>query len=456
MRLLPRSAKGTWLLAAAVWMGGCAGMWWLIPLRPRAVMTVPGDNSVLGVSPGGKAVTLMGRGAEEGDRVPVRVWDTVAGSLRTVVSEKDVQATCAQSPDGRWLAVGVGPVDREGGVNRLRILDLTTGSEDELAGPDGAPRWYELAVFSPDSRWLAVAEHERAAAPGTNQPGVRLWDLEAHRAGVSLPTARPTFTFSPDGRRLAGEVWLEDATNNGGFETVLWDTATGRELAHLPTPRFLNVVALAPDGTALIGEYREIEPVLPAPMEYACWNFVGGQKRWSVPNGERLFAVVGGSRLMGHRHDATAGTKDVVVLDAADGREVGRMTLGKKVCLTNAGPDGQTIFVVTPHPLGLDAVWVWLAAHGVLWPQSMSDCHLELLDTVTGRRLLTLPDGNAAFAPDGQSFAFISDERPGTVELWDTPPRKPLTWFALAAAILTLLLAGLTWRRSRRLRREVA
>jgi hypothetical protein len=57
-------------------------------------------------------------------------------------------------------------------------------------------------------------------------------------------------------------------------------------------------------------------------------------------------------------------------------------------------------------------------------------------------------------APDGRMA--INARQDGQLEFWDIPPRKPLTWFALAAAVLALPLAGLAWRRSRRLRREAA
>jgi hypothetical protein len=51
-------------------------------------------------------------------------------------------------------------------------------------------------------------------------------------------------------------------------------------------------------------------------------------------------------------------------------------------------------------------------------------------------------------------FAVRRDD--GVVDIFELPPRKPLTWFVLAAAVLALPFAGLAWRRSRRLRREVA
>ena len=46
---------------------------------------------------------------------------------------------------------------------------------------------------------------------------------------------------------------------------------------------------------------------------------------------------------------------------------------------------------------------------------------------------------------DGRMLAVQEDLT--TIGIWELPPRKPLTWFALVAAILALPLAGLAWRR---------
>jgi hypothetical protein len=41
MPLVPRSRRGTWLLAGVVWLGACAMWWWMLPVVPRAVLQLP-------------------------------------------------------------------------------------------------------------------------------------------------------------------------------------------------------------------------------------------------------------------------------------------------------------------------------------------------------------------------------------------------------------------------------
>src|SRR5262245_4425242 len=41
IRLLPRTPRGTWLLAGAVWLAGVGALWYLVPAVPRAEWTLP-------------------------------------------------------------------------------------------------------------------------------------------------------------------------------------------------------------------------------------------------------------------------------------------------------------------------------------------------------------------------------------------------------------------------------
>jgi hypothetical protein len=50
MPLLPRSRRGTWLLAGAVWLVACAGLWWALPFKPLAEWHFGAQRSILGVS----------------------------------------------------------------------------------------------------------------------------------------------------------------------------------------------------------------------------------------------------------------------------------------------------------------------------------------------------------------------------------------------------------------------
>src|SRR5579871_6523765 len=52
MRLLPRTVRGTVLLAAAVWLAGAVPLWNLLPVRPRATWTLPTDAGLCQAVPG--------------------------------------------------------------------------------------------------------------------------------------------------------------------------------------------------------------------------------------------------------------------------------------------------------------------------------------------------------------------------------------------------------------------
>src|SRR5437667_9293836 len=54
MRFLPRSRRGTWLLAGAVWLAACAGGWWTLPVMPRGELRLPHDIDLVGLLPGGQ------------------------------------------------------------------------------------------------------------------------------------------------------------------------------------------------------------------------------------------------------------------------------------------------------------------------------------------------------------------------------------------------------------------
>jgi hypothetical protein len=199
MRVLPRTVRGTWLLAGTVWLALCAAAWWALPAWPRAVIAVPGAHRLLGVGPGGRTVVVDG--AEDVNDWPptvaIRAWDTGAGSIRTVLPAKNGFATRALSPDGQWLAVQEWLADqnRRGIVRTVRLINLITGHDEELARPAGAPAHYEM-VFSPDSHWLAVGEQEQESPPG-----VRLWDVSGRRPGAFLAAAGAPVTFSADSNR---------------------------------------------------------------------------------------------------------------------------------------------------------------------------------------------------------------------------------------------------------------
>jgi WD40 repeat protein len=470
MRLPSVTGRTTWLLAAAAWVGLSAMTWQLLPPRPWAVTGLSGPHLVLGVGPGGRTVAMVGLGDAPGDRVPVRVWDTGVGSIQTVVPDQDVMAGCRLSPDGRWLAAGVGPADSNGNVNRVRIIDVASGEADELAG---GSRTYDLmmpwmgsrgwAVFSPDSRWLFVVERNDGGPEG-----LRLWNVTGRRAGPFLTGAHTPFAFSPDGRCFAAMADSQDAVDDARRDCVVWDNATGRELARLRKPLFDTIEELTLDNSGIIvghctGPATGLGDT--TPHRFVCLNLADGRERWSVEDVQRFVPIDGGRRIMAHRH-TPAGVNDVIILDTADGRTVGQVPLADDDCLEDAAPDARTLLICSSRQIGLEAVWAWLERHGLPGPRPAWNYHSELLDTATGRRLLVprFVDGtSAAFSPDGQSLVAGAISQAGSgaagetpigaadeVAVWDLPPRRSVTWLLFVALVLALPIVWLANRRNRR------
>ena len=62
MHLLPRSRRGTWLLAGAVWCAACAGLWCTLPVTPRAEFPLDNESpdwGLLGLGPDGDSAVIQ-------------------------------------------------------------------------------------------------------------------------------------------------------------------------------------------------------------------------------------------------------------------------------------------------------------------------------------------------------------------------------------------------------------
>jgi WD40 repeat protein len=114
--------------------------------------------------------------------------------------------------------------------------------------------------------------------------------------------------------------------------------------------------------------------------------------------------------------------------------------------------DGRTLAI---DSLSGNPVAEWLAAHGVTVSWGREEySRIRFLDGLTGREIgrlppIPIPKGDttatwAQFSLDGSLFA-VNDG--ATLRIWDIPPRKPLTWFAVGATLLALPMALVArWR----------
>src|SRR5262245_16795917 len=148
MRVLPRTERGTWLLAGAAWLVVCGAMCGLTPVIPGAAYPVPPYSGIVHVFPEGRgAVVARASGIMNSTffEAPFYVCDTRAKLTSTLFSEQDrfrVYPSGA-SADGRWIAF------HEDGLKKqiLRLLDTSTGEVVNVAALDDN---YGHVVFSPD------------------------------------------------------------------------------------------------------------------------------------------------------------------------------------------------------------------------------------------------------------------------------------------------------------------
>jgi WD40 repeat protein len=138
-------------------------------------------------------------------------------------------------------------------------------------------------------------------------------------------------------------------------------------------------------------------------------------------------------------------TVEVTTLNMADGRPRSSIQMDRAQEMLFA-QNGQVIAITYDRTQRLGAVGRWLHNHVPFL--KLSDRELKLVDAPSGKTVAVISGGrHVMWGPDGHTLAVIGEDN--ICRLWDIPPRKPLTWFALAAAVLALPLAGLAWRRVR-------
>src|SRR5204863_4923805 len=79
MRILPRTPRGTWLLAGLVWVAACGALWWTMPIRPRCSWLAPVPSRVLGFLADGTLATCD-TPPNSIVAAPVRLWDPSSGT----------------------------------------------------------------------------------------------------------------------------------------------------------------------------------------------------------------------------------------------------------------------------------------------------------------------------------------------------------------------------------------
>jgi WD40 repeat protein len=202
--------------------------------------------------------SMFASAAGNDDRIAI--WDTVTGQIlhNLDLGQKSVSGV-AFSPGGRLVAAGtssVGVALKPGNNGSLCVWDARTG---KIVLP---PKEFLLQVwglaFSPNGKWLAVAMGPDFSSPQLIGQ-VQVWNTETWKVVYNLrghTGCAWTVCFSPDSKRLAsvGGASIEKASTG---ELKIWDMATGQEVWSVAENTTYLGVAFSPDGRRIATAARD-------------------------------------------------------------------------------------------------------------------------------------------------------------------------------------------------------
>jgi WD40 repeat protein len=302
----------------------------------------------------------------------------------------------AFTPDSKRLAVR-----GDGADSMIEFIDLATRKRERSRGlPASACCW-----FAPDSRCLI---------------GDSVWDPKAGKrlATLSLPKDHMPFgsvAFSPDSRLVAVPDW---------WDTVLYETATGKELRRLPTgpdsptrpyvpvvSPITRPIAFAPDGKRLV-----------------VGNHAGQISQWDVSTGKPLRSadpIMGSIRVCRwiNRDQLLVENEGLAVYDRKTGEcvrrfpwEPDRIALGRFRYFANA--HGVRVTIVAQ-----------LSADGTVLAVPGPEEGIELRDARNGKLVRKLGDkipmpAVLAFARDGKRLYSSTGDFAARIHVWDLATGK--------------------------------
>jgi hypothetical protein len=434
MRLLPRSLGGTWLPAAVAWAGLCAAAWSLLPPQPavewRELPELYAIADILSAKPSVVLLPtqLCGLCPPTG---PVIMLDADTGLRRELFDPGDSLPGFCLSPDGQWALLH--------DSDSIRLRDTVSGATISPELTDLDPALSRQPGFSPAGDRLVYGDRIGG------RPVARVFDLRAGRPVGVVPDAVPPFDLDRQCRWLASGMEL-----GGQYEFRVSDLPGGSARWRLPVQPW-RWSAFSPAGDRL---FRFGGPI--GHWRVCCVDLASGTVAWEMPLSGQVALPGDKSRLFTAEPLDGPDPPTVSVWETRGGRLLGRHTLVPGEALAEplgwASPGHVSVLVTSYDPP--DRVGQWLERWTPWLGVRAAPGQVRVVDVMTGRTECVLPGGwgQAFFLPDGRAAV----RRRDTLQVWDIPPGKPLTWIAAVAGLLAIPPAGLAWRRSRRLRREVA
>jgi WD40 repeat protein/serine/threonine protein kinase len=395
-----RLASATWDKTVKVWDGQTG----------KELLTLKDANFVSVVfSPDGKRLATASDGRPrrgqppEQPQVPggVTVWDAQTGKELLTLKDSDGGGQVVFSPDGKFLARGVGPTPGRGIFGEVKVWDAKTGQETlVLKGRFGV---VHSVAFSPDSTRLASGPTGRpggvpggGGTPVDRLGDVKVWDVKTGEELLSLKSFATSMVFSPDGKRLA-------IHSGRGEGAKVWDAQNGQELLSIKSANDTVSMAYSPDGKRLAGTSKNYQTV-------TVWDAQTGQELLTLKGHTGNVASVVFSP-DGKRLASASSDKTVKVWDGQTGQEP--LAFKERHGLVAFSPDGKRFAIDAKDR----TVQVW-------------DAHARKeVFTLKGH---TAPIVSVIFSPDGRRLASAGggavqlEPVPGEVKMWDAQTGKEL------------------------------
>jgi WD40 repeat protein/serine/threonine protein kinase len=240
----------------------------------------------------------------------VKVFDAETGQERfTLCRTLNAEAKrVAFSPDGRWVAAGIGFVN-PAVPGEVKVWDAITGQECLSLGEHSGE--VTAVAFSPDGQRLASASFFGIVTLWNVQTGRQILTFRAHRCRIDH------VAFSPDGKQLASAP--SDYRTKADADVKIWDAQTGQEALTLRGHVGLVVsVAFTPDGRRLASAGGDGTVKL--------WDLATGQEALSLRGHHGYVRGVAfspdGHRLVSAGTDGTVRIWDATPLAGEAGQEV--------------------------------------------------------------------------------------------------------------------------------------
>jgi WD40 repeat protein len=231
------------------------------------------------IAPGGAVV------ASKGADNTIRLWEAASGKERSRFQVPEGTTCVALAPDGRLAALG----NADGSV---RLHETATGKE--LHRLKGHANGIAAIAFAPDGKSVAsrgaadstIRLYETASGKELRQIPIPLPQAPGGFGGAAVRlVVNPgsgmgalSLAFSPDGRILASPAFGNGPPLPGAGATAsttlnLWDVATGKEIRTIalkPQHGFANLV-FSPDGRTLAAENPD--------QTVSLWESASGKER---------------------------------------------------------------------------------------------------------------------------------------------------------------------------------